>query len=196
MALKQRRTVTHNRGDVIIEAGNIKFGLEFRELRNDRGMAIHVLSDVAGQEIELLAFDCFERGPHYHYGPRNQDVRLYWDMTAVPDTLEWTLDQFKSGKLPAMIARAGYPGVPLHGPRAGVQQSGARGRAEGVGDPCGTREIVPNSSREALRSLPRPFTDPLDEPPRFCYDVPGQMPTIPRMDICSSASVVKPRAVW
>lgn len=111
MALKQRRTVTHNRGDVMIEAGNIRFGLEFRELRNDRGMAIHVLGDVAGQEIELLAFDCFERGPHYHYGPRNQDVRIYWDMTTVPDTLEWTLDQFKSGKLPAMISRAGYPGI-------------------------------------------------------------------------------------
>lgn len=111
MAVKQRRTVTHNRGDVVIEAGNVKFGLEFRELRNDRGMAIHVLSDVAGQEIELLAFDCFELGAHYHYGPRNQDVRLYWDRTVVPDPLEWTLEQFKSGRLPSMIARAGYPGV-------------------------------------------------------------------------------------
>lgn len=111
MALKQRRTVTHNRGDVVIDAGNIRFGLEFRELRNDRGMAIHVLSDVAGQEIEILAFDCFERGPHYHYGPRNQDVRIYWDMTLVPDTLEWTLGQFKSGKLPSMITRAGYPSI-------------------------------------------------------------------------------------
>jgi hypothetical protein len=111
MAVKQRRTVTHNRGDVVIDVGNIKFGLEFRELRNDRGLAIHVLSDVAGQEIELLAFDCFEKGAHYHYGPRNQDVRIYWDRAAVPDTLEWTLEQFTSGKLPAMIARAGYPGV-------------------------------------------------------------------------------------
>jgi hypothetical protein len=111
IAQTQRRTVTHNRGDVVIEAGNIRFGLEFRELRNDRGMAIHVLSDVAGQEIELLAFDCFERGPHYHYGPRNQDVRLYWDMTLVPDPLQWTLEQFKTGKLPAMITRAGYPSI-------------------------------------------------------------------------------------
>ena len=111
MALKQRRTVTHNRGDVVIDAGNIRFGLEFRELRNDRGMAIHVLGDVAGQEIELLAFDCFEMGAHYHYGARNQDVRIYWDRTVVPDPLEWTLEQFKSGKLPAMIDRAGYPGV-------------------------------------------------------------------------------------
>src|SRR5918912_3384309 len=74
MALKQRRTVTHNRGDVVIEAGNVKFGLEFRELRNDRGMAIHVLSDVAGQEIELLGVDCFEKGAHYYYRARNQGV--------------------------------------------------------------------------------------------------------------------------
>ncbi len=111
MTLTQRRTVTHNRGETVIEAGNIKFGLEFRELRNDRGMAIHLLGDVAGQEIELLAFDCFEVGPHYHYGPRNQDVRIYWDTTVVPDPLEWTLGQFKAGRLRAMIERAGYPGI-------------------------------------------------------------------------------------
>ena len=111
MAVKQRRIVIHNRGDTVIEVGNIRFGIEFRELNNDRGIAIHVLSDVAGQEIELLAFDCFEVAPHYHYGPRNQDVRLYWDTTAVPDTLRWALHQFKSGKLPAMIQRAGYPGI-------------------------------------------------------------------------------------
>ena len=113
LASGQRRTVTHNRGDEVIEAGNIRFGLEFRELEsvNDRGMAIHVLSDVAGQEIELLAFDCFERAPHYHYGPRNKDVRIYWDTTTVPDTLRWTLDQFKVGNLPSMIGRAGYPGI-------------------------------------------------------------------------------------
>ena len=113
LALKNRRTVTHNRGDEVFEVGNIKFGLEFRELPtiNDRGLAIHVLSDVAGQEIEILAFDCFERAPHYHYGPRNKDVRVYWDTTLFPDTLQWTLDQFKHGKLPSMIDRAGYPGI-------------------------------------------------------------------------------------
>ena len=111
MALTQRRTVIHQRGDPVIEAGNIRFGLEFRETANDRGLTVHVLSDMAGQEIELLAFDCFENGPHYHYGPRNQDVRIYWDKTLVPDTLAWTLEQFKGGKLPAMIERAGYPTI-------------------------------------------------------------------------------------
>ncbi len=113
IAVKQRKTVTHLRGDEVIEAGNIKFGLEFREIPNinDRGLAIHVLSDVAGQEIELLAFDCFENRPHYHYGTRNKDVRYTWDKTVAPDPLKWTLDQFKGGKLPSMVQRAGYPTV-------------------------------------------------------------------------------------
>jgi hypothetical protein len=29
----------------------------------------------------------------------------------VPNALHWTLDQFKHGKLPAMIERAGYPTI-------------------------------------------------------------------------------------
>ena len=94
--------VTHFRGDHIYEAGNIGIGTA-----NDRGVAIHVLTDHLGQEFELLAFDCFEIAPHYHYGPRNQDVRIYWDTTS-GHTLAWTLDQFKAGNLPNMIDRAGY----------------------------------------------------------------------------------------
>ena len=111
MSMAQRAIVIHNRGDEVYEVGNIKVGLEFRELKADRGLAIHVLSDVAGQEIEILAFDCFENNPHYHYGTRNKNIRLYWDTTTVPDTLEWTMGQFKAGKLPAMIQRAGYPAI-------------------------------------------------------------------------------------
>jgi hypothetical protein len=107
----ERRTVTHNRGDVMFEAGNIRFGLEYRHLANDEGMAIHVMSDVAGQEAEILAFDCFVNGPHYHYGPRNKDIRIYWDVTTSGETLRWTLKQFKERKLKSMIEKAGYPGI-------------------------------------------------------------------------------------
>ena len=117
LARTERRTVHHKfermlEGDMI-EAGNIRFGLEYRIIPqvNDEGMAIHVVSDVAGQEVELLAFDCFKNGPHYHYGPRNQDVRIYWDTTTSGETLRWTLDQFKEGKLKSMIERAGYPSI-------------------------------------------------------------------------------------
>ena len=117
MSRDGRRTVHHKferqlEGDRF-EAGNIAIGLEYRLLPqiNDEGMAIHVVSNVAGQEVELLAFDCFENGPHYHYGPRNQDIRIYWDTTTSGETLRWTLDQFKAGNLRKMIERAGYPAI-------------------------------------------------------------------------------------
>jgi hypothetical protein len=55
-AQKRRHTVTHNRGTEVIESGAIRFGLEVWQVGQDGGMAIHVLSDVAGQEIELFAF--------------------------------------------------------------------------------------------------------------------------------------------
>ena len=117
MANGGRRTVHHMMPEMLdgdkVSVGNIKFGLEYRHLPqiNDEGMAIHVLSDIAGQEVELLAFDCFQNGPHYHYGPRNQDVRIYWDVTTSGETLAWTLDQFKQGKIRSMISRAGYPTI-------------------------------------------------------------------------------------
>ena len=115
----ERNTVKHNRGTDVFEAGNIRFGLENRKLGSgDGGVAIHVLADLAGntgrvftEETELLAFDCFWDGPHYHYGPRNKNHRIYWDKTLVPDPLGWCLDQFKNKKLGIMLQRAGYPGV-------------------------------------------------------------------------------------
>ena len=115
LSRNDRRTVHHMMPEMLdgdcVEVGNLRFGLEYRHLANDEGMAIHVLSDVAGQEVELLAFDCFEKGPHYHYGPRNQDVRIYWDVTTSGETLRWTLDQFKAGNIRSMIERAGYPSI-------------------------------------------------------------------------------------
>jgi len=115
----KRNTVKHTRGTHIFEAGNIRFGLEMRRLpMGDGGLAIHVLSDIGGtpgkaytEETELLAFDHFWNGAHYHYGPRNKNHRIYWDRTLVENPLAWTLEQFDNGKLPAMIERAGYPGV-------------------------------------------------------------------------------------
>ncbi len=115
----ERNTVKHNRGTDVFEAGNIRFGLENRKLGSgDGGVAIHVLADLAGntgrvftEETELLAFDCFWDGPHYHYGPRNKNHRIYWDKTLVPDPLGWCLEQFKGKKLKVMLERAGYPGV-------------------------------------------------------------------------------------
>jgi hypothetical protein len=111
MDAKGRNYTRHNRGNPVIEAGNIRFGLEMRTVGPDGGAAIHLLADVADQEIELIAFDCFRLNPHYHYGPRYKNERIFLDTTLVPDSLEWVLDQFKEGKLPRMIERAGYPTI-------------------------------------------------------------------------------------
>ena len=108
-----------DRGTHIFPAGNIKFGLEMRRLPvGDGGLAIHVLADLAGstessyvEETEILAFDCFWDGPHYHYGPRNKNHRIYWDRTLVEDPLAWVFEQFENRKLGLMIERAGYPGI-------------------------------------------------------------------------------------
>ena len=103
-----RSTVVHNRGEVIVEAGPIRIGLESRDLPGDGGIAIHVLGDIGDEEHELLTFDCFDNEPHYHYGPRAKNQRLYIDTDAIPDPLQWTLDLFKGGKLVPMLQRAGY----------------------------------------------------------------------------------------
>tara|TARA_Y100000758_G_scaffold265842_1_gene205754 strand:- start:441 stop:1379 length:939 start_codon:yes stop_codon:yes gene_type:complete len=119
--ISERNTVKHNRGTDIFEAGNIRFGLEMRRIPvGDGGLAIHVLTDVGGtkgksyaEETEILAFDCFKDGPHYHYGPRNKNHRIYWDTTLVQDPLGWVLDKLKNGMLRSMVERAGYPGVAI-----------------------------------------------------------------------------------
>jgi hypothetical protein len=117
LAVTERRTVTHKFERMlekdVYRVGNICMGLEYRLLPqiHSQGLAIHVLSNIADQVVELLAFDCFDNGPHYHYGPRNQDIRIYWDTVTSGDPLAWTLDQFKIGNLRRMIERAGYPTV-------------------------------------------------------------------------------------
>jgi hypothetical protein len=115
----KRNTVKHNRGTHVYEVGNIRIGLEMRRLAmGDGGLAVHVLADIGGtkessyvEETELLAFDCFWDGPHYHYGPRNKNHRIYWDKTLVDDPIGWVFEQFENRKLGAMIERAGYPGI-------------------------------------------------------------------------------------
>lgn len=117
--LTKRNTVKHNRGTDIFEAGNIRFGLEMRRQRNgDGGLAVHVLADIGGskgkayvEETEVLAFDCFWQGAHYHYGPRNKNHRINWDRTIVEEPLDWTFEQIENRRLGPMIERAGYPGI-------------------------------------------------------------------------------------
>ncbi len=146
----KRNTVKHNRGTHIFEAGNIRFGLEMRRLpMGDGGLAIHVLADIGGtpgkkytEETELLAFDHFWNGAHYHYGPRNKNHRIYWDRTLVDDPLAWTLEQFEKGKLPAMIERG-------RGSRCRENRLGVPGDEEAGARYVGGRAAADRASRAA-----------------------------------------------
>jgi hypothetical protein len=42
---------------------------------------------------------------------RSAQGRVHFITTLVPNAFAWTLEQFKAGKLPAMLQRAGYPTV-------------------------------------------------------------------------------------
>ena len=50
------------------EIGRFTFELAFRELSDDRGLAIQVFGPTASGAEEVLRFDCFEKTPHYHLG--------------------------------------------------------------------------------------------------------------------------------
>ena len=108
MARDDRATVKYMPEiEFIVDAGPVRFGLEYN--RKARGVGIYVLGEVNGQEVDLLAIDCYATDAHYHYGPRGKNQRFFLDMTVHPDSLRWGLDLLKGGKLAPMLERAGYP---------------------------------------------------------------------------------------
>ena len=47
--------------------GRFRFEVAYRDLGDDRGLAIHVFGPTSTTpDAEVLRFDCFEKQPHYH----------------------------------------------------------------------------------------------------------------------------------
>ena len=116
---------------VYLEAGAVSLGVEYRLLDDaelaanyqgadmreiqdalqgdqveDNGVSIHVLG--ASDEHEYLRFDCFEKGPHYHYiEPSGEKQTIVdFDAVAMGDMLEWTMVQLRT-RLRPMLEHAG-----------------------------------------------------------------------------------------
>jgi hypothetical protein len=115
-----------------IEAGAVKFGLEYRVLDDqelatqyaddpeskakidaakpedldDRGVSIHVID--AEDDHEYIRFDVFDNGPHYHYIKKGviENKIVDFDTVAMGDMLPWALSQLRE-KLPIMLTHAG-----------------------------------------------------------------------------------------
>lgn len=118
---------------VRVEAGPVTFGLEMRELNGaivsdfyedrsdgavaleavaknpelaDGGPSIHVFSTADG--LEYLRFDCFDKGPHYHYIHPHEDFQVVNEMDPVAngDSFEWAVGRLRA-RLPDMLRESG-----------------------------------------------------------------------------------------
>ena len=110
-----------------LDAGAVSFGVEYRLLDDaelaanyqgadmeeiqraldgnqveDNGVSIHVLGSEDGHEY--LRFDCFEKGPHYHYiEPSGEKQTIVdFDEVAMGDMLRWALVQLRTRLRPML----------------------------------------------------------------------------------------------
>ena len=118
-----------------VEAGALRFGIEFRLLDDaelaanyegedmdeiqantkgepiqDNGVSIHLMG--SRDNREYLRFDMFEQDPHYHYIEPSGEKQtiVQYDRVAMGDMLPWTLNQLRT-RLPEMLAFAGGAGL-------------------------------------------------------------------------------------
>jgi cystathionine beta-lyase len=86
------------------ELGSLRFTVEHRNVGDDGGPALRVLA-CADAERELLRFDCFEKGAHFHVDPRGADAITRIDAHA--DAIEWSLSELRRD-LAGYLKRAGH----------------------------------------------------------------------------------------
>ena len=94
--------------EATIEAGGLEFQVEYRRFGGDRGPAVRVFGDTDRGPVQVLRFDCFEDGPHYHYDPDGMNGLHVLDRAVVPDVVAWALVQLRRN-IRAMVMTAGYP---------------------------------------------------------------------------------------
>jgi hypothetical protein len=90
-----------------LEAGGLRFSVEYRSTRTDRGPSLQILGDVDGKPVQLLRFDCFEQQPHFHYDPDGKNNRIFLNKARVSDPVAWTIDYLR-GNVTPLVRIAGY----------------------------------------------------------------------------------------
>jgi hypothetical protein len=88
-------------------ASGLRFAVDYRTTRTDRGPSLQVLGDVDGKCVQLLRFDCFEEEPHFHYDPDGKNNRIFLNKTRVSDPIAWSMDYLR-GNFASLIRIAGY----------------------------------------------------------------------------------------
>src|SRR6266849_10475978 len=90
-----------------MEASGLRFAVEYRNTRTDRGPSLQVLGDVEGKRVQLLRFDCFEHEPHFHYDPDGKNNRIFLNTPRVSDPIVWSMDYLR-GNFTSLVRIAGY----------------------------------------------------------------------------------------
>jgi hypothetical protein len=90
-----------------LEASGLRFAVEYRNTRTDRGPSLQILGDVEGQPVQLLRFDCFENEPHFHYDPTGKNNRIFLNKARASDPITWTIDYLR-GNVKSLVRVAGY----------------------------------------------------------------------------------------
>lgn len=90
-----------------MEACGLRFAVDYRTTKTDRGPSLQILGDVDGQPVQLLRFDCFEHEPHFHYDPQGKNNRIFLNTPRVSDPIAWTIDYLR-GNVSTLVRVAGY----------------------------------------------------------------------------------------
>ena len=91
-----------------IGVGELRFNVRYSNTRTgDRGPSLRIYGDVEGKPVQLLRFDCFENGPHFHYDPDGKNDLLRMDKAKVSDPIAWSMDYLR-GNVASLVRIAGY----------------------------------------------------------------------------------------
>ncbi len=85
------------------EFGPIRFVVEHRAVGADGGPTLRICEGPGGRE--LLRFDCFAKGPHWHVDPGGNEAIQKIEAAGSP--IDWTLSELRGG-LSDYLARAGF----------------------------------------------------------------------------------------
>src|SRR5919109_1063342 len=73
----------------------LRFNVRYVTVAADRGPSLRIYGDVEGKPVQLLRFDCFENGPHFHYDPDGKNDLLRMDKAKVSDPIAWSMDYLR-----------------------------------------------------------------------------------------------------
>jgi hypothetical protein len=90
-----------------IGVGGLRFNVRYSKTNADRGPSLRLYGDVEGKPVQLLRFDCFEQGPHFHYDPEGKNNRIFLNKARVSDPVDWTIDYLR-GNVASLVRIAGY----------------------------------------------------------------------------------------